>query len=204
MHNPWLDNVIADALPIIQPAKKLEYNGMGYDLAGKVMEIVAGKSIFRLFQENFFVPLGALDTLNDDLACATQSSAENIARMAQLLLNKGSYGDTEFFSPATFEQMLPQKLQKYYPEVKDLDWGIGLVYFRNDFRTDSGQNGVPKDTVLLSPNTIGHGAASSSVLRADLDHDLVVTLARNRSTTECGYYTPRFLQAIDDGMIKDK
>jgi hypothetical protein len=33
------------------------------------------------------------NTIIDDLACETTSSAEDIARMGQLLLNRGSYGD---------------------------------------------------------------------------------------------------------------
>ncbi|MCE5198100.1 MAG: serine hydrolase [Armatimonadota bacterium] len=195
MHNPWLDNVIADALPVLQPGKRHEYNGMGYDLAGKVMEVVAGKGIFQLFKENFFTPLGATHTTNDDLACATQSTAEDVAKMGQLLLNHGSYGDTEFFSPNTFEQIMPKNLDKYYPEVKNVEWGVGLVYYK--YAEDP--NPINVD---LSSNTIGHGAASGAILRVDLDNDLVITLNRNTPGDNYSYYERHFLQAIGNGLVK--
>lgn len=202
MHNPWLDNVVADGLPVIQPGVRHQYCGMGYDLLGKVMEVISGKNIFRLFQENFFIPLGANSITNDDLACATQCSAEDLARIGQLFLNRGSYGETEFFTPGTYEKMLPQKIEKYCPKIKGLEWGVGMIYCRSDFRTDSGQNGVPKDSLILSPNTIGHGASSGSIYRVDLDNDLVIAQARNNPSSHYASYLPRFLQVVADGLIK--
>jgi CubicO group peptidase (beta-lactamase class C family) len=201
MHNPWLDNVILNGIDYLSPGKIHKYNGMGYDLAGKVMEVVSGKSIFRLMHENFFEPLGVSKTTIDDLATATTSSAEDIARMGQLLLNKGSYGDRIFFSPETFEKLLPKQLNKYYPSV-DVEWGIGLTWMRaND--PDAGKSGVPEDKTLLSKNTIGHGAASSAILRVDLDNEIVVSQVRNTAGPKYQEYLIKFLKAIDDSILKE-
>jgi CubicO group peptidase (beta-lactamase class C family) len=199
MHNPWLDNVILNGMEYLTPGSIHKYNGMGYDLAGKVMEMVGGKSIFRLMHENFFEPLGVRNTTIDDLACATQSSAEDIARMGQLLLNRGSYGDRVFFSPETFEKLLPKPLSDYYPGI-DGERGIGLVWMRTD-DPDAGKDGVPEDKTLLSKDTIGHGAASSAILRVDLDNEIVVAQVRNTAGPKYHEFLYKFLEAIDGSIL---
>jgi len=203
IHNPWLDNVILNGIDYLTPDKVHNYNGMGYDLAGKVMEVVSGKSVARLIHENFFQALGVSKTTIDDLACCNVSSAEDLARIGQLLLNKGTYGDKIFFSPETFEKLLPKQLSKYYPELDDsIEWGIGLTWMRSN-DTNAGGEGIPEDKTLLSKNTVGHGAASSAILRVDLDNEIVVTQARNTAGPKYGEYLTRFLKVIDDSIIKE-
>ncbi|MHC4501340.1 MAG: serine hydrolase domain-containing protein, partial [Planctomycetota bacterium] len=76
LHNPWLENVIANGLDYFEPGTFHNYSGMGYDLAGRVMEVVSGKSIFSLMQENFFMPLGMENTtLEEDLGFSCNSTA---------------------------------------------------------------------------------------------------------------------------------
>ena len=203
VHNPWLDNVIANGLPYLKPGDALVYNGVGYDLAGKVMEVVSGKSILRLMHENFFGPLGMKNTTIDDMGGATtttRSTAEDLARIGQLLLNKGSYGELDFFSPEAFEKLLPQPLNRFYPKIKS-EWGIGLVWMRQR-HPKAGENDVPADKTVLSRNVIGHGAASSAILRVDLDNDLVITQTRNRAGIAYKKYVVQFLMAIEDGLVK--
>ena len=45
----------------------------------------------------------------------------------------------------------------------EVEWGIGLVYMVRDG---------------LSNQTVGHGSASSSTFRVDLENDLVITMGR--------------------------
>ncbi len=199
MHNPWLDNVIANGLENLTPGKVHEYNGMGYDLAGKVMEIVSGKSIFRLMRENLFDPLEMKNTtLEEDLGFSCFSTAGDFAKFGQLLLNKGSYGELQFFSPRTFEKILPKPLSEYYPDIEK-DWGIGLTWMRQA-HPDAGKNDIPKDATVLSRNVIGHGSATSAILRVDLDNDLVIAQSRRRGGKAFGKYLVKFLMAIEDGL----
>jgi len=199
MHNPWLDNVIANGLENLTPGKVHEYNGMGYDLAGKVMEIVSGKSIFRLMRENLFDPLGMKNTtLEEDLGFSCFSTAGDFAKFGQLLLNKGSYGELEFFSPRTFEKILPKPLSSYYPGI-DKDWGIGITWMRQA-HPDAGKNGMPEDATVLSKNIIGHGSATSAILRVDLDNDLVIAQSRRRAGKAYDKYLVKFLMAIEEGL----
>jgi len=199
MHNPWLDNVIVNGLECLKPGKVHEYNGMGYDLAGKVMEIVSGKSIFRLMRENLFDPLEMKNTtLEEDLGFSCFSTAGDFAKFGQLLLNKGSYGELEFFSPQTFEKIIPKLLNTYYPDI-DKDWGIGITWMRQA-HPDAGKNGVPEDARVLSRNVIGHGSATSAILRVDLDNDLVIAQSRRRGGKAYDKYLEKFLMAIEEGL----
>jgi CubicO group peptidase (beta-lactamase class C family) len=199
MHNPWLDNVISNGLEYLKPGKVHKYNGMGYDLAGKVMEIVSGKSIFRLIRENLFDPLELKNTtLENDLGFSCFSTAGDFARFGQLLLNKGSYGELEFFSPQTFEKILPESLNRYYPDINK-EWGIGITWMHQT-HPDAGKNGVPKDATILSKSVIGHGSATSAILRVDLENDLVISQSRRRAGKAYGKYLVKFLIAIEEGL----
>jgi len=199
LHNPWLENVIANQLNRLPVGKVHIYNGMGYDLAGRVMEIVSGKSIFRLMRENFFDPLGLDNTsLEGDLGFSTRSTAGDFARIGQLLLNRGSYGDREYFSPKVFEMILPKPLKNFYPDI-NVDWGIGLTWMRMR-HPEAGKNGLPKDKTVLSKNVIGHGSATSAILRVDLDNGLVISQTRRQGGKNYGKYLTQFLMAIEEGL----
>ena len=199
LHNPWLENVIANQLDRLPVGKVHVYNGMGYDLAGKVMEMAGGKSIFRLMRENLFDPLGLKNTtLEEDLGFSCFSTAGDFARFGQLLLNKGSYGGLQFFSPQTFDKILPKSLNGYYPNVNK-EWGIGITWMQQT-RPDAGKNGVPQNATILSRNVIGHGSATSAILRVDLDNELVITQSRRRGGEAYGKYLAEFLTAIEEGI----
>ena len=199
LHNPWLENVIANQLDQLPVGKVHKYNGMGYDLAGKVMEMAGGKSIFRLMREYLFAPLALKNTtLEEDLGFSCFSTAGDFARFGQLLLNKGSYGDLMFFSPQTFDKILPKPLNNYYPTINK-EWGIGITWMRQR-HPDAGKNGVPKNATILSKNVIGHGSATSAVLRVDLDNELVITQSRRRGGKAYGKYLTEFLTVIEEGL----
>ena len=62
------------------------------------------------------------------------------------------------------------------------------------------QSGFAADKVLFSPNTIGHGAASSTVFRVDPDHQLVIAVARRQAGKNYDQHLSQFLQAVDDAL----
>jgi CubicO group peptidase (beta-lactamase class C family) len=201
LHNPWLENVIANQLDRLPVGKVHIYNGMGYDLAGRVMEMAGGKSIFRLMRENFFDPLGLENTLlEEDLGFSTRSTAGDFARIGQLLLNRGSYGNLRFFSPKVFEMMLPKPLNNFYPDI-NVEWGIGLTWMRTK-HPEAGKNGLPSDKTVLSKNVIGHGSATAAILRVDLENDLVIAQTRRRGGKNYGKHLVALLMAIDNGLIE--
>ncbi len=204
IRNPWLDNVILNGLDYLVPGQRYQYTGLGINLAGKVMEAVSGRNILRLIPENFFHPLGLRNTTINNLTGSSRCSAEDTAKLAQLLLNKGTYGGRVFFSPQTFEKLLPRELGEYYPDLYypelDLEVGIGLTFMRADHPT-AGDGDIRKDRTLLSRNTFGHDAASKAVFRIDPDNEIVVVQVRNTAGPKYRQFFLRFLQEIDASIL---
>ena len=196
LNNAWLDNVVALQLDKLAIGKIHKYNGMGYDLSGKLMELVAGKCIQRVVQEQLWLPLGIEGSSLYDLGFSAMLNAEDIAKMGQLLLNKGSYGDRQLFSPDTYEQIIPKNLSQYYPEV-DVEWGIGLSYRR----TEKIQ-GDKKSGYILTKNIIGHGSASKCIFLVDLEHDLVIAQARPTGGKDYDPYYRKLLATVES-ILRD-
>ena len=192
LHNPWFENVVSNSLEYLEPGKIHEYNGMGYDLAGRAMEIVSGKSIFRIARENLFIPLGMNDTyLSEDLGFSTFSTAYDLALLGQMLLNKGQYNNKVYFGPETYQKLLPQPLNKFYPEIS-VEWGIGITGM--NVNNDQGK-------ALLSDQIFGHGSATSAMLRIDPENGLVITQTRKIGGPLYDIYLNRLFSLLDQEII---
>jgi CubicO group peptidase (beta-lactamase class C family) len=199
IYNPYLDNVVANGLDYLQPGARHEYTGMGYDLAGRLMEAAGGKNVLRVVHENLLGPLGATHTSVGDLAGLWYSTSEDMARIGQLLLNRGTYGNRTFFSPETLERFLPVDLKTIYPDV-DVSWGMGMVWMPEPV-TDAGLiEKVPSDATVLGKNVISHNASSGAIFRVDFDNELVIVQMRDQEGERFKEYTHKFLQAIEAGL----
>jgi hypothetical protein len=122
-----------------------------------------------------------------------------LAKIGQLLLNKGSYGELEFFSPQTFEKLLPELLDKYYPMIKE-EIGIGITWMRYQ-RPETVKNKYDKSSVILSNNIIGHGSATSAVLMVDMDNEIVITQSRRNGGKYFDEYLTKLLLMIEENLI---
>lgn len=208
LQRPYLENIIANGLGYLEPGRTFEYNGMGYDLAGKAMEVVSGKSVVRLFHENFFRLLGVGETPMHDLGFSMEFSAHDLATIGQLIANRGEYNGRRYFSAETFERLKPKPLVDSYPalagnkEWAGLEWGIGMVWMREP-NPEAGQGDVPEGATLLSANTVGHGSASACILRVDLDNDVVVAQVRRTAGDAETYfkYNNLLFKEIDESLI---
>jgi len=175
VEKPYLENIVANGLEYLKPGKVVLYNSTGFDLAGKVMEIVSGKSAFRLMHENFFEPLGLNDPTITFLSGGMTCSVEDMARVAQVVCNRGSYGQTEFFSAESFEKFRPHPYKESFPYLENSSWNYGMGIGSENFAHPSaGKNGIPADATVLSKNTIGHGGDGHATLLVDLDNELVI------------------------------
>ncbi len=201
MANPWFDNAVVNGLELLQPGLTVLYNGLGFDLVGKVMEIVSGKSIFRLFHESFFTPLGQDDPTIVDLGYGIDCTVADLARVGQLTLNRGAYGEIEFFTPATFEQLMPKRYCDMFPGLPDNkdEYGLGISWMR-EAHPNAGEDGIAEDATVLSKNTIAHGAATSAALRVDLDNDLVVAICRYTGGPDYGEHLTNVLMAVAESL----
>ena len=185
--DPWsdLEHVYGEAYPYLGIGKQHRYNGSSIAIGLKALEQISGYSLPNLYQEYLFGPLGCDSIESIDGSAMTWSNAYDLARVGQMLANHGAYGNKRFFSEETFEQMLPQKLDKLLSPDTDVTWGIGLVWYR-----DHG----------FSDKTIGHGSYSSCTLRVDLEKDLVITMSRPTAGKNFNEYHPKFIETITSGV----
>lgn len=94
--------------------------------------------------------------------------------------------------------ILPKPLKSFYPDI-NVDWGIGLTWMRIR-HPEAGKNGLPNDKTILSKNVIGHGSATSAILRVDLDNDLVISQTRRQDGKNYDKYLTQFQMAIEEGL----
>jgi CubicO group peptidase (beta-lactamase class C family) len=182
---PSLENRIANAIPYAHIGERFEYNRIGYALAGKIMEHITGRAVPYLFREYIFDPLHIQNAYADNTYGGLYCSAEELAVIAQTLLQQGSYGSTQLFSTETFKKMLPIDLSIINPNIKR-KWGVGTALL--------GGNG-------LSETTFGHEAASGAIVRIDPKNELVIVSARNSIGDNYGEYE-RFVRELIEQTTK--
>ena len=179
------DELIADYYPYLKVGQFHSYNGAGYAVAGKVIEMLSGEALPKFFKHHLLDPLGCTNTSVTTMSWDTRSIPMDIAKIGQMLLNKGKYGNMQFFSEETFAKMLPKRLDDILGPDTKIEWGIGVTWY---------------DGEGLGKGTFGHGAASSATLRIDPVNDLVIVMTRNSAGKNFGKYHPQFIKAIVDGM----
>jgi CubicO group peptidase (beta-lactamase class C family) len=179
------EELVADYLPYLDVQERYEYNGASFAVAGKVLEMVTGEAQPQFTQRHLFEPLGCRNTDMVTLSWATYSTPLDMARIGQMLLNKGSYGPHRFFSETTFAEILPRPLSQWFGPKISATYGLGSSFFEGEG---------------LGKGTFGHGAASAATLRIDPENDLVVVMTRDQAGRNFGTYHPRFMKAIADGL----
>ncbi len=158
--NVALENQIAHMLPSVNIGETFSYHRAGYALVGKMMERISGRAIPYLYQENIFQPLGMKSANSDNTYGGLYCSAIDLARLGQMLLNKGTYNGFTLFSAESFSKMLPIQIPN-----ANRKWGVGT--------SAMGGNG-------LSDETFGHGAASGSIFRVDPKNELIIVVGKNK------------------------
>jgi CubicO group peptidase (beta-lactamase class C family) len=192
MKNPNLENVILNGIDVIEPGKAHAYSGMGFELVAKAMEIVAGKSAARIYDEHLFRPLGFGDVVMGNASSDGEFTAMELGVLAQWVANGGSYGDLEFVSPQTLEQFLPRPLD--LPGAVD-DQGLGMHRVRHR-KPGAGNNSMRPEDQLFGPRTLGHGSFSGCILVVDPDQQLVITQVRKKFGQADNDWYARFFQTI--------
>ena len=177
IRNIFADYGIALWLPGVQPGSECNYNGVGPNLMAMYMMYATGIPINKLFQDYYFRHLGITTIKGDDQGGGYVAGAMDMAKLAQLLLNKGAYGKWRFFSPNTYNDMMPRDLLKDNPGLKlTTTWfyghyGVGIHPFSNP----SGESN--------KPIYYGHGSATYSVFLFEPVHQTMIIQARNSNRT---------------------
>ena len=194
MRHPHLENVILNGIDVNQPNVKYAYSGLGFELAAKGMELVAGKSAVRLYDEHLFRPLGFGDVPMGNASSDGEFTAMELGILAQWVANRGSYGDQEFIAPRTFDRLLPEPLR--VPDRGFVeDEGIGLHWIRHR-KAGAAENSKRPEDLLFGPRTVGHGSFSGCIFVVDPEQQLVITQVRKQSGPRSAEWSARFFQTI--------
>jgi CubicO group peptidase (beta-lactamase class C family) len=199
--NPQFENIVLNGIDANVAGKTYEYSGNGYELVGKAMEILAGKTLRHLYQDDLFGPLGLDDVPISHASMGATLTARELGTLGQWVVNRGRYGDRESISADTFAMLMPEPYAKRYPGVAD-EGGMGLHWKRFPLP------GKPADTTdpaeqLFGPHTLGHGSLSMCVFLADLDNRLVIVQIRKTGGPKHGEYAPGALKIIADGLVRE-
>jgi len=192
--NPHFENVVLNGLDVNRPGVQYSYSGMGFDLAVKAMELVAGRSAVRLYDEYLFGPLGLKDVPVDGAAAGARLTAMDLGILAQWVANRGSYGKLEFIAPATFDKLMPEPI--VVPDHRFVeDEGIGIHWVRHR-KPGSPPDSKAPEHLLFGPRTLGHGSFTGCIFVIDPDQPLVITQARRQSGPRSAEWSARFFQAV--------
>ncbi|MFB3893622.1 MAG: serine hydrolase domain-containing protein [Phycisphaerae bacterium] len=180
-----LEEVIADIYPTLEVHATHRYQGVGHALAGKIMEMISGQSVPRLFRQCLLDPLGCRGFVCNHTSYGSFGSAMDLARIGQMMLNGGSYGGLRFTGPRAIAQLMPIPGRDRFEPDKTVRWGVGMKLFDSDGLSDA---------------HYGHSGATGSFLKIDPAYDMV--LAHTRHDEGPNYHKRRaaMIKAVLDGV----
>lgn len=141
----------------VQPGKKFFYNGIGLNIAGRVLEIISKKSFDQLIAQKIFRPLNMRNStfyneraVNPSGGC--QSTATDYMNFLQMILNKGMFNGKRILSEAAVEAMqqahATQDMIAYAPKAAEgFDYALGEWILEKD--------GNGKSVCVSSPGLFG-------------------------------------------------
>ncbi|MEJ0105681.1 MAG: serine hydrolase [Bacteroidota bacterium] len=141
------------------PGTEFRYSDFGFNIAGRILEIISKRRFDILIRQKLFVPLGMRRTSFTDInggaidpANGAQSSGDDYIRFLAMLLNKGKFADKQILSEQSVNQMLeiqttPDKI-KYTPKTME-----GNSYAFGSWALDYDPDG--KGTVFTCPGFYG-------------------------------------------------
>ena len=175
-----MEERIAALAPYLEVGKFYRYNGTGLELGAKVMEAVSGLSLPSIYKSRLLDPLGCANTEVGSGSFDAGSVPLDMARIGQMLLNKGAYGDMRFMSEETFEAFLPLPIKDQVEQPTTEYYGVGST------------GAMP----TRDAKAIGHGAASSATFVVARTLDMVIVMTRNAAGTNFQRYNQQFLDAV--------
>jgi CubicO group peptidase (beta-lactamase class C family) len=180
------DEAIGEYHPHMQVGRQFEYNGASQALGGKIIETITGEAMPTYCLNHLLAPLKMDHTDCVYSGTRATSTALDLAKLGQMLVNGGAYGNMRFMEPQTLEQMLPRRLTTLLGEGTGVERGIGLTWDTEN---------------PLGPKTFGHGAASQSIFAVNIEKDIVVVMLRNNPGTNFGKYDPMFRKAVAEAVV---
>ncbi|MBN1912525.1 MAG: beta-lactamase family protein [Pirellulales bacterium] len=194
MRNPHLENIVLNGIDVNEPGVRYAYSGLGFELVVKALEIVAGQSAVRLYDEHLFRPLGFSDVPINSASAGGEFTARELGILAQWIANHGSYGRQEFIRPETFDRLMPKPLRVVDHSYTE-DEGIGIHWIRH-LKEGSPRGSKRAEDFLFGPRTMGHGSLSGCIFLVDPDSQFIVTQVRKHSGPRSAEWSSQFFQTI--------
>jgi CubicO group peptidase (beta-lactamase class C family) len=194
MHTPHLENIVLNGIDVNEPGVKYAYCGLSYELVAKAIEIIAGKSAAKLYDEHLCQPLEFGDVRMGNASSGGEFTAMELGVLAQWVANRGSYGTWEFIRPETFERLLPQPV-RVVDHGYTAEEGIG-IHWQRHLKPGASRDSKRDEDLLFGPHTLGHGSFSGCVFLVDPDQELVVVQVRKRSGPRSAEWSPKFFRTI--------
>jgi CubicO group peptidase (beta-lactamase class C family) len=179
-----IEERVADLYPTLDVGVRHRYQGVGIALAGKIMEMISGESIPRLFSRHLMGPLDC-KIQPEMTSYGTFGTAGELVRIGQMMLNGGAYGDMRFTGPEVIRQMMPIAGADRFDPDRSIRWGVGSKLFDSDG---------------LSEQAFGHSGACGSFLKIDPTYDMVIAMARNEEGKDFLKRRAGMIKAILDGV----
>lgn len=104
------------------PGREFRYGGVSFQVAGRIAEVVSGKSWKELYEEKIKIPLNMAHTgyglvNNPRIAGGASSTVEDYANLLQMHLNNGVFKGKQVLSTPSVEEM-----------QRDQTFGVPLAY----------------------------------------------------------------------------
>jgi CubicO group peptidase (beta-lactamase class C family) len=141
------------------PGTEFRFSDFGFEIAGRILEIITKRRFDILIRQKLFVPLGMRRTTFTDMnggvvdpANGAQSSGDDYIRFLAMLLNKGKLGDKQILSEKSVDEMMriqtgPDKI-KFTPKLMQ-----GHSYALGSWAVELDDKG--KGTIFSCPGFFG-------------------------------------------------
>lgn len=142
---------------IASPGKEFRYGSVGLNTAGRILEIISGRSFEELMQEKIFIPLDMTQSSFEGNRAANpsggaKSTASDYMHFLEMILNKGVYNGKRILSEASVELMQQSQTNlqmiAYAPKAAE-----GFNYAFGEWVLDTDNSG--KSAVVASPGLFG-------------------------------------------------
>ena len=188
--DPDMAERLALVLPHLEINRSYSYTGTSLEMSWELAQLATGESISTFARDHLLKPLGCNQTEVFNTGGSTQSTSMDMARICQMLLNRGAYGDKRYFSEETFAEMLPRRLtQTLGPYTNDRVWGMGTHPATYFWKVEG-----------LSDFAFGHGGHFRSTDIIDPLNDLIIVMLRIGEGTNYGKYHPQFLKMVVESL----
>lgn len=151
----------------------------GMALVGKVIEAVSGQPLHEFYRDHLLDPLECDETEIFGTSDDAWSRPLELARLGQLMLNAGSYGDFLFYEPETAQAMMP---------IDGHAIGVGIVEAVGEG---------------LGSGAFGRDGSSGTSLRVAPQSELVVALHRFSAGVDDAEHRALLFQTIVEHLLPD-